>query len=463
MSHDSRPYSVSRRQVLSGTTAAALAGLAGCSEGGNGNDGNGNDTGNGNDDGNGSNNDNGSTDQSVDLTAWTFAIHTNAAQALAEQYDANNVEVVDQPPGDVGDKLVTSLQAQTDLPSISMLRNNILKTVSRSGGMLRISDVIQEHEDRLFTVSKSLHTVDGDWFSFPNDLGPFVLYYNADIFSEIGLPTEPDAVEDEFQTWDDYIAAGQQWQDETNNGFLQMPGESAANGIMPAIQTQVGGRYYNDSGEFTFKQEANVRAYEIGKQLFDIAEPEGWFSSQWFDNFREGNVPTLPGPAWLTGIIKPNLEGMSGDWRVAVLPAAEQGGARGSNFGGASAGVPLAIQDDERSAALDWGQFWHLSEASFNEKIKAGAFPAIKPEGAEQANATEAFFGGQQHVQRFVSAAEECPPQYARPSRRAQNFSRNATRRILSDGQPIQEVLDDVHEQILNDLDEEDKQVEPVN
>lgn len=484
-----RRDSISRRQMLGSTTAAMLAGLAGCSGGGGGNTDNGGQTNNesgdtstdtaSEDTATGTESGDTSTDtesgetstetesgtqsnQNIDLSTWTWAIHTNAAEALAEQYDKANVQVADQPSGKVGDKLVQSLQSQSNLPSISLIRSFLLKNVARNGGMRQITDVVKENEDRLFTISKSKNIVDGEYFSMPNDLGPFVLMYNKDAITKTGLPAEPSALEEELQTWDDYLKAGQEWQDQTGDPFLSMPATQAGNGIPVALQIQAGGRWYTPDGKFEFDQQPNVKAFELTKQLYEISGHYDWFTSQYWENFRSGAVPTNPAPAWATGIMKPNLEEMEGKWRVAKLPALEQGGPRGSNFGGASAGVPLAISQEKQNAAIEWGKFWHFSDAAFNEKIKAGVFPATKPAGAEQLEREDSFFGGQQVVKKFVAAAEASPPEYSRPSERAQSISRDAIRKIVAEGQPIQETLSQASEEILSGLDEKDKSIETI-
>jgi lactose/L-arabinose transport system substrate-binding protein len=353
---------------------------------------------------------------------------------------------------------VTALQAQTNLPSITLIRSQVLKNVARNGGMLNLDDFMAENGDVLFPVAKTRNPVDGHWYSFPNDLGPYALMYNADMFEEAGLPTDRETLEEEIQTWDDFIEAGEQFKRDTGNDLITFQTSSAANGLPRAMMTQAGGAYYNDDGEFQFDQEANVRAMEKLQEMNDrINTSIQWLSSQFWDAFRKENVAVMAGAAWMVGFTKQNLPDMEGKWRVMRMPSLGGDTPRAANFGGVGAGIPLAVDSNEQEAAKEFGKYWHLSEDSFNVKLDLGVFPAHYIEGAEQATATDPYFGGQNRNEVFIQSAQDCPPQYPHPNPRALELGRESYRLILQEGEDVAETLTSINEQMLEAIPEEEK------
>jgi hypothetical protein len=106
---------------------------------------------------------------------------------------------------------------------------------------------------------------------------------------------------------------------------------------------------------------------------------------------------------------------------------------------------------------MEFLQHWHLSEEAFNVKLRNGVFPAHFVEGAEQAEAEDPFFGGQQRNKKLVQSAQNAPAQYQRPSIRAWELDQEAHRKFLDEGADVESTLKSTHDKIIDDLPEEDK------
>jgi ABC-type glycerol-3-phosphate transport system substrate-binding protein len=282
--------------------------------------------------------------------------------------------------------------------------------------------------------------------------------YNVDLFEEAGLPTEPTAAEEEIQTWDQFIEAGKQYESETGNKFVALSTFRDAHGLGAAMQTQNGGRWYNDDGEFQYNQQANIEAGETVQRIYnEINKPLQMFSSPYWEAYKNEEIAALPAPGWLIGFMIQSLSGMEGKWRVMLMPRLNEETPRGSNFGGAGAGIPVALGDQVTDVAKEFLVHWHLSEEAFNVKLRNGVFPAHFVEGADQAEAEDPFFGGQKRNRKLVQSAQNSPLQYQRPSIRAWELDQEAHRKFLEEGADVEQTLKETHEKILEDLPEKDK------
>jgi lactose/L-arabinose transport system substrate-binding protein len=442
--------------------------LAGCSG-----DGSDTPTGDGGDGGDGGSNTSTATEgqttsqvnpQQLDFWAWT--VWVPILEDLSESYDGpHDVSITEQAPGEIAELLTTSLQSQTNMPSISLLRRGVQKSLPRQGGVLKLDDLVSEYEDRLFDVAKTKSKVDGSYYGVMNDIGPIALWYNKNLYDQAGLPTEREALEEEIQTWDDFIQAGRDLESQTGAKMIAMELGGSANGFHQAMTTQLGGRWYDkSSSEFSFNQEANVKAYNTMKDLKEINEPLSRGSSQFWGAIRNENVANICAPAWMLSYATETISEMSGDWGVYRLPRHENSptdyNARASNYGGAVAGIPSALPSAEREAAKDFLVYSELSEDAFNTTLELGGFPAHFIEGAEQITAEKEFFDNQQSNKVYIDAARACPPQYVVPNSRVQELSGEATRLILQEDEPVEQTLDDINQQMVSTIQEADMTVE---
>jgi ABC-type glycerol-3-phosphate transport system substrate-binding protein len=459
--------SLDRRKVIKLISLGGIGGLAGC--GGNGS--NSTQTKTNQDTGSSGTDDSGtSTSEGVGLTAWAFANHADVLAELAESYTSpHTVEAVDQPPGEIAQKLVTSMQSQSNLPSVSLLREGQIRPFALNGGVVNLDDIVREYEDRLYDLTKQRFRVEqggdptqktdeGQFFGIPNDLGPMALVYNTEVFDEAGLPTDPEDVQDEIQTWDQFISAGETVNQETEADMMSFEYGSRQSSVAHTLCTQAGGLYYNEDGEFAFDQEANIKAMEQLVDLTEVNRRETWNSDSYISGLKNNEIATIVAPFWYKFVMRGlrttrgTLQEMEGVWRVIPIPRIDDDTPRASNFGGVPAAIPAALSQEQIDAARDFGEYWHLSEDAVNQKLAMGAFPAIKPEGASELTAESEYFGGQQANEVWVASAENCPPQYLPPNQTVRSLHFEAYRRILEDEADIEQTLSDINDQMLTSV-----------
>lgn len=432
----------SRRKFLTATgVSAAMVGTAGCLGFGDGGGG-----------------DNGGART---IEAWAWTPHDEHLKQAAESFDSEHT-VEGQEKADMNDLWTTGLQSQSGLPPLALIRAAVLKNAARQGGLESTGDIISEYEDGLFEAAQSRNIIDGEYYSSPNDLGPFILIYNREVFEEAGLPTEPDAVREELVTWNEYMDAAETIESETGAKMLAFgKTEDTLNSMGGGMRTQAGGGWYNSDGEFAFNQPANVEGYEKLVELLDYAEPLEYFTSAYYNAYAQGDVATAVVPGWMIAFWKADVDA-EGVFRITTLPRFEEGGHFGTNQGGAGAAIPTFVDEADKEVAIEFIRHWHFSEEGVRAKLEVGIPPTYDP-GGDIFDLEDEYFGGQAIWQPVLESADDSPPDYVVPNADVDDLKYGVLQEVTEEGRTVQEALDERQDNMWDTLDDEDKQIETVD
>ena len=448
--------SISRRRIVKGMIATgAAAGLAGCSgdgsSGGNGSSGEGS---SGDSDG-GSNTDTSGEAEGVEFTAWSFGPNLTPLQEAVEAWESPHT-VTSKEIDDGIEPWTSALQVQSGLPGYGLIQYPAFRSAARSGGLENVNDVIGPNIDQLIDSAISATHVDGNFFGFPHSINPVTLIYNKSMFEDAGLPGNPDDLENEIQVYDDLARAGKQMQSEIGADLLA---HGASNVRLPnaLVISQYGGGFYNSDGEFEFNQQANIDAMQTLKDLQPYGADLDLFGNVIWEEFKQENIASFLVPGWYINFIRDNLPDMSGQFRMAQLPAPESGGARGATAGGAPETIPVAKENNIKAAAKEFGEYRTFSEESYNQKLRNFIFPANIVEDVPVLEEEIDFFGGQQIFQKVQSTLEVAPSQDSAPSQEVDSMFQEAYRQIMAEDAPIEGTLTSTHEQMIQAIDEEDQ------
>jgi cellobiose transport system substrate-binding protein len=213
-------------------------------------------------------------------------------------------------------------------------------------------------------------TEDGRLLGMGTDIGPMALCYRSDLLEEAGLPTDRDELASRMQSWDDYVALGEEFTAGAPEGTAWM---DAASGFYNAMISTEETIYYDESGEPVWDSNPAVR------KAFDTAAQAGQdgltaklaqFSPEWNTAFASGAFATIACPAWMLGYIKGQAgDAAAGTWDVVALP-----GGVGGNWGGSYLAVPEeSEQKEEATKLVAW-----LTAPEQQEKIftDLGSFPS---------------------------------------------------------------------------------------
>lgn len=430
--------SVNRRNVIKGMVAGGAASLAGCIG----------------DEGDTTGSSGGS--EGLEVTAWSFGPNFPVLEEGAEYWNEENPHTIMPEEIDDGVEVWSSaLQVQDGLPGIGLLHWPIYRSAARNGGLENINDVVMPNLDNLIDSAISAAHVDGNFYGFPHSINPTALIYNKNLFEEADLPGNPEDVFNEIETYDDLIQAGDQMQSETGADLVVHGSEIPQ--VPNALLTQYGGGFYNSDGDFEFDQQANVEVFRTLKDLQPYGANLGLFGNVIWEELRAENVASFIVPGWYIGFIRDNLEDMSGDWRIARLPAPEPGGPRGATEGGAPEAIPVANAADVKEVARDFGEFRNMSEVGYNQKLQNWIFPANSVDDPEVYEEPVEFFGGQTVFDQLGPTLEASPPQDSAPTDEIDQMYQEAYRLIMDEDEEIESTLSEAHDNMMSVINEADE------
>jgi multiple sugar transport system substrate-binding protein len=308
--------------------------------------------------------------EQVELDLWTIDDPGEYHYVMAEEYMAQNpnvkINVRTVQFEDMVNDLARSI-ATGDAPDITYIDNPEVPLFASRGMLLDLTPYIEQSDivkvEDIFPGPLASVTYEGGIYGLPRGANTIALYYNADMFREAGLdPDDPPA------TWDELYEAAKALTDPESNvyglAFSAVGTEEGTFQFLPWVQ-MTGGDYTD------IDTEGAARALNLWKQFIDegLASPDTLIRGQWDSTgtFNAGNAAmSISGP-WE---IPRMSEEAQFEWRVALLPAPEEGAERASALGEGD-NVILANTDnpDEAFAFIEflydnmdrvWNDFGYL-------------------------------------------------------------------------------------------------------
>ena len=270
-----------------------------------------------------------------------------------------------------------------------------------------VADVVQNHADQFVNWNDvsgasdiKAEFYDWKWQQASNsdgsftaglgtDIGPEAICYRSDLLDEAGMTSDPDELANEWTTWDDFIAFGNDYTQKTGKAFV----DSAASIFSTAVY-QGDEAYANADGETDVEGSDGVEtAWNYATQAAEDGITAGLaqFSDPWNKAFSSGAFAAIACPTWMMGYIQGQAgPDNAGNWNVApVLP----GGA--TNWGGSWLGVPEAAENKAAAIALvKWLSEKDQQVTMWTSKDQGGHFPSNQQAAEDPSvqGATSAYF-----------------------------------------------------------------------
>ncbi len=285
------------------------------------------------------------------------ATHQSVADAFMEERPEIQVEIAAEPWGDYFTKIRT-LWASGDasvVPDVLFL--SPIQSYASEGVLENLDPWIDKSGYNLDDYWPSLMefaTHEGSVYGFPRDIGLEVLYYNIDIFDEVGVPYP-----DESWTWNDLLAAAEQLTVVEDSGRVSRYALGMEGGKFMLWVMQNGGAPLDDMrnpSRCALAEPKVAEAMQFFKDMMDnnYAMPPANLNQAGGDAavFQSGQVAMIIQNASRVSAF--NAAGMNYD--VAVVPIPD-GGQRAAGAGGAS-WVMSALSDNKEEAwtFLQWLQ-----------------------------------------------------------------------------------------------------------
>jgi cellobiose transport system substrate-binding protein len=285
----------------------------------------------------------------------------------------------------------------------------------------RIADVTTNQGDQFMDWAKSEHaeqvdqyldwkreaatTEDGRVVGMGTDVGPMAICYRSDLLEQAGLPTDRAELASRMQSWDDYLALGEEYKASAPKGTAWTDAASGFYNAMVSTEEKI---YYDESGEPIWDSNPAVR------EAFDMAAEAGTagltaklaqFSPEWNQGFASGSFATIACPSWMLGYIRGQAgDAGAGKWDVVTLP-----GEMGGNWGGSYLAVPEESEHKEEAAKL---VAW-LTDSERQKELFAelGNFPSNTEAISAVGDVKNEYFMNAPVGEIFGTAAEAAPVQ----------------------------------------------------
>ncbi|HMO59744.1 MAG TPA: extracellular solute-binding protein, partial [Roseiflexaceae bacterium] len=348
------------------------------------------------------------------VTEITFWWWDGAGQIWADEYAKVNPQVkvtfVNTPFADAHDKLLTSFAAGSGAPDVASIEIGRVGGFTARGGLADLKaapfDGASLEKDMVAYKWTQGSTTDGRLVCMPWDIGPAGVWYRADYMEALGLPSDPEAVEELIshttgKTWSDFFAFAKQVKDASNG----------ATSLVASAGTDIFGATYRQQGEGW--QEGNkILIEEKATRSFQLASDfrtQGldadidWWGAEWQTGLKERAFAGMVIAAWMQGGLTRDQPDSVGQWRIVRAPEGNY------NWGGSFLSIPEQSQNKE--AAWEFVKWAVASAEGQNVLFKqSGVFPAYKPAWQDPLyDAPVDFFGGQRAYRIWTEIGDNIP------------------------------------------------------
>lgn len=343
----------------------------------------------------------------ITIASWAAAADSmeESAEKFMEENPGTKINV--RRVGHDYQSIIPPLTSGTGAPDIVHIEQRDFQTFLRNfdGQFKDLSEEIGDKKDEFASIAWEAVEKDDGVYGVPWDLGPAAVWYRSDYYEEANIDVES------IKTWDDFIEAGKQLQEELD-GVNMVAFDTVGSDPNPStwmiLMNQLGGEYTDVEGNINFSNEANIRAMDMVKEFKDqgiVAHSGNW--DELVQAVSTGKTASVILPVWFAGTISGQADGQAGLWDVMPLPAFDEGGTQQANLGG---GV-LAITEGSKNPdlALEFLQFALLTNEGQDIQMKYGLFPSWQPYYESEGFQVEDEYFGFKLADFFGSVATDIP------------------------------------------------------
>lgn len=334
--------------------------------------------------------------QKIELNYWTWAPNM---EAVVEIWNKENpgiqVTVNKQDGGDPAvTKFLTAIKAGSGAPDIMQAEYQVIPTLVSSDALADISEFVSDDvkadfaEGTLNAVTLGTDAV----YAIPQDAGPMMFFYRADVFEDLGLEVPT--------TWDEYADAARKINENDPNVYL---GTFSANdaGWFTGLATQAGASWWSmDPAAASWGVHIDEEpTQKVAKYWGDLVE-EGvinnkpMYTPEWNAALNGGQEVGWLSAVWAPGVLTGNAADTAGKWKVAPMPQWDASAPATGSWGGSSTAV--SAQSEHPEAAAKFATWLNTNQDAVNALVQeAGIYPASQ--GALAGALTDApeFFSNQ--------------------------------------------------------------------
>ncbi len=306
----------------------------------------------------------------VTLDYWTWAPNV---QEMADVWNAEHPDIQVKVTEAAGaDDMIAKLLAAEragEGPDMAQAEFQKLPNLVVSDVAADISQYADTFSSDFSDGAMSLVTVGDGVYGVPQDIGPMIFVYRADLFEQYGL-TPP-------ATWDEYAALAKQVKEVAPNSFLGGYPDDAS--TFAAYTQPLGAEWWSTDGEswsVDIDGSASQRVATFWQDLVESGNVDTthFFTPEWNTMMNDGTLLSWTAGVWAPGVMESVAPDTAGLWAAAPMPSWD-GETQVGLMGGSS--VLVTKSSDHPEEAVQFLQWLNGSEEGSTELIdKGGLFPA---------------------------------------------------------------------------------------
>jgi multiple sugar transport system substrate-binding protein len=309
----------------------------------------------------------------TNLTFWSWAPGIDKVVDIWNQSHPNIHVTVNTAAQ--GDALYTKLEtaakagnapdlAQVEYQALpTMVTKNIVADISKSAGSLQ-----SDYSAGIWSqVTLGTNAV----YALPQDSGPMMLYYRADLFKKFGL-TVP-------TTWDEFAQDATTLHSKDPKRFLTTF-SSGDPGWFSGLGAQAGAKWWSLNGStwsvnIDDAATQKVANYWDGLVTRGVVASEPMYTPQWNKDLDSGTLLTWPSAIWGPGVLTTVAPDTKGDWAIAAMPQ-WTAGENVTGFWGGSA-TAVTAKSKHQKEAVEFATWLNTDPTALQALVTdGGIYPA---------------------------------------------------------------------------------------
>lgn len=344
---------------------------------------------------------------SGEITFWTFLDDKEKSAKLQEDfnkvYPNIKLKTVYVPFGDLHDKLQTTLAAGKGAPDVALVEQGQFPRYSTTNVLVdlleqpydagKYKDLVSEYNWNRWS------SIDGTkLLGMPWDITPAVTYYRADIFEELGLPSDPEELGEYIQDPENFFTLAQilkangkyamEWRDSPVHWY----GDSLG--------------YYDTELNYIRNTEDFIQYLDISKRVnqLKIAPHDGILSDKGKQRVKKGESPMYVAGTYGARDLSLNFPEQKGKWRATNMPFGLNVGMGGSTF-------VLPAQSQNKDAAWAFIEWVTTSEEAWKVWMEQSVQPDWKNITSTDwySSHVSEYLGGQEDQKFYTSLTDKIP------------------------------------------------------
>jgi multiple sugar transport system substrate-binding protein len=309
----------------------------------------------------------------VELTFWSWVpgIDKVVAQWNTAHPDIH-VTVSKQAQGDEEVTKVLTAHKAGNPPDLFQAEYQALPTLVSNGAAADLTKHAADAKSKFAPGVWSTITLGTDAvYAIPQDSGPMMLYYRADLFKDLGLQVP--------KTWDEFGQVAKQVKQKDPKRRLTT--FSAGDpGWFAGLAQQAGAQWFGVSGD-TWSVHVDDQAtkkltdYWSGLVASGDVDSQPMYTPEWNKALNDGTLIAWPSAVWGPGVLAGNAPDTAGKWAIAELPQWTAGEHKTGSWGGSSTAV--AAKSKHIAQATQFAVWLNTDPAAVTGLItEGGIYPA---------------------------------------------------------------------------------------